>query len=367
MKRIVHIITDLDSGGAENMLLKFLRYSDKEEYFHEVISLKDEGVIGEKIIKEGIKVHCLNLHKSNFISSFNRAVKICKNFDIINTWLYHADIFGFILSKVMLRKKLIWNIRHSNLDKEANKKSTLRIVKTNSLISKYVDCITYNSNKALETHQEIGYKNNHSVIIPNGFELDRYKFNIKKRVAIRKKLMIKDNEKVIITVGRWDIQKDYYTLMKALNELKVNKTDYKVIMVGTKLDEYNEELVSLIKKYNLEENIILLGRRDDIVELLSAADLYVSSSMGESFSNAIGEAMACELTCIVTNVGDSKLMVANSGIVVEKQDYLKMAAQIGNFIKQPKSERNKVARKRVLENYEIRTVVKNIEGNIFRF
>src|SRR5690554_6689505 len=135
MKKIVHIITGLGSGGAENMLHKLLKYSDRKEYYHEVISLMDEGVYGEKIERLGIKVHCLNLRKKNIFNSLIQSRRICKDADIINTWLYHADIFGFVVSKVLLRKKLIWNIRHSNLDKDANKSSTLKIVKLNSFLS----------------------------------------------------------------------------------------------------------------------------------------------------------------------------------------------------------------------------------------
>ena len=66
-----------------------------------------------------------------------------------------------------------------------------------------------------------------------------------------------------------------------------------MIMVGANLDYANDELVALIEKYNLKDNIILLGIHNNIPALLAAADIYVSSS-GESFSNAIGEAMACE-------------------------------------------------------------------------
>lgn len=363
MKKIVHIITGLGSGGAENMLHKLLKYSDEDKYYHEVISLMDEGVYGKKIEDLGIKVHCLDLNKKNILKSLMKSRKICKGFDIINTWLYHADIFGFVVSKVLLRKKLIWNIRHSNLDKDVNKSSTLKIVKLNSFISKYVNSITYNSNKALETHTEVGYKNERSVVISNGFELDKFKFSLDDRLRVRKNLGLID-DKIIITVGRWDIQKDYYTLLKSLNELKKIETEFKMLMVGTNLDTSNKELMKLIDNYNLKNNIILLGRRDDIPELLSAADIYVSSSLGESFSNSIGEAMACELPCVVTNVGDSKLMVGDTGKVVESGDYMDMSRELFSYVEKKDLGRNSLARDRVIKNYGIEAIVEKISKNI---
>lgn len=362
MKKIVHIITGLSSGGAEHMLYKLLKYSDRKKYYHEVISLMDDGVYGKKIEDLGIKVYCLNLNKKNVLSSILRARRICKNFDIVDTWLYHADIFGFLIAKVLLRKKLIWNIRHSNLDKDANKFRTLKIIKINSILSKHVNLITHNSNRALENHIRFGYADKNSIVIPNGFELDKFKFSRDDRLRIREELGFKE-DKVIITVGRWDIQKDYYTLLKALNELKKQNIKFKMIMVGTNLDYENDELVTLIDTYNLKDNIILLGRRNDIPTLLSAADVYVSSSLGESFSNAIGEAMACELPCIVTDVGDSKLMVGDTGRVVQARDYRCMSKELIRFINRFNKDRNIDARNRVINNYEIRKVSKIFEEN----
>jgi len=360
MIKIVHIITGLGSGGAENMLYKLLKYSDKDKYYHEVISLMDKGIFGEEIEKEGIKVHTLNLSNKNVIESIFKAREICKRFDIVNTWLYHADFIGFIISKVLLKKKLIWNIRHSNLDKGANKKRTLWVVKINSILSKYVDYITYNSTKAKMTHISVGYANKHSTIISNGFELNKFKFYPHARNKIRNQLNVQEFEKLIITVGRWDIQKDYYTLFDALFDVAKENYDFKFLMVGTNLYSANKELVELINKNGLQEKVLLLGRRNDIPELLSAADVYVSSSMGESFSNSIGEAMASELPCIVTDVGDSKIIVDDCGIVVESKNRSQLARAIIQFIESNSFSREKIGEKcrnRIIEHYSISNVV----------
>ncbi|TCO78825.1 glycosyltransferase [Marinisporobacter balticus] len=363
MKKIIHIITGLGCGGAESMLYKLLKYSDKGQYYHEVITLMDQGMMGEKIKMAGIKIHSLNLNRKNLCASLIKARIICKECDIVNTWLYHADIFGFIVSKVLLKKKLIWNIRHSNLDKEANKSKTLKIVKFNSLVSRFVDCITYNSNKAFENHMKAGYVDKNSIIIPNGFELDKFKFNLDDRLRIRKELRLNKEEKVIITVGRWDIQKDYYTLLKALDKLKKQKVKFKMLMVGTNLEYSNDELVILINDYNLKDNILLLGRQNDIPALLSAADIYVSSSLGESFSNAIGEAMACELPCVVTEAGDSKIIVGNTGKVASTKNYLELNEAIISLLNNEEIDKLKIlARQRVEKKYSIRAIVKSFDN-----
>lgn len=362
MIKIVHIITGLGSGGAENMLYKLLRYSDKSLYYHEVISLLDEGTIGEKIKAEGIKVHSLNLTGKNLIKSLIIAKKICEDVDIVNTWLYHADIFGFILGKIFLKKKLIWNIRHSNLEKEVNKSITLKIVRLNAFLSKKVDHITFNSKQAFKVHRQVGYSYNQSTTVPNGFELNKFKFNYDDRERIRKELSISLEEKVFITVGRWNLQKDYHTLIRGLSELRKQNVRFKMIMVGTNLDWHNKELTEMVNNYGLRENMILLGRRSDISNVLSVGDVYISSSVGESFSNAIGEAMACELPCVVTDVGDSKIIVGDTGLVIDAKDYLGLANKLFTMVNDVNlKELGKQARKRVVNNYDIREVVKLYE------
>lgn len=360
-KKIIHIINSLNSGGAENMLMKLIKYSDRENYYHEIISLLSKGDLSEEFEKMGVKVHYLNLNKKNLIKSIFKARKIIKHFDIVNTWLYYSDFFGFLITR-FTDKKLIWNIRHSNVSKEANKKSTLFILRLNSILSRFVDKITFNSKIALENHEKIGFRNKNIFIIQNGFELDKFKFNLKDRKKYRNELNISEEEKVLITVGRWDIQKDYYTLFESLNRLK-KEMNFKMIMCGSNLDNKNKELMALINKYNLENDVILLGRRDDINKILSVADLYVSSSMGESFSNAIGEAMSCGLHVVATDVGNNKDLIKNIGLIVEPQNAIQLSEAIKSFFNNENDLDD--PRKEIIKNFEIKKVIKYIEEEIY--
>lgn len=366
MINIVHVITGLGRGGAEGMLYKLLKYSDRDRFNHEVILLTNEGSYGKEIQRMGYEVHCLEISIKNMFSSLVKARNICKKADLINTWLYHADLIGFIVAKLLLRKKLIWNIRHSNLDKNVIKPTTLKIVKLNAFLSKYVDCITFNSYDALDNHLQMGYSNKNTKIFPNGFEVDIFKFNINAREKIRQEYGLGEN-KVLITVGRWNIFKDYYTLLRALSELKKHNDKFKMLMVGADLTNSNSELTALIDRLDLKDNIILLGRRIDIPELLSAADIYISSSLGESFSNAIGEAMACELPCVVTDVGDSKLIVGDTGKVVPAKDFISLSKVLIGYLENSDFSRNIAARNRIIDKYEIKKVTRMFEDNYANF
>lgn len=359
--KIVHIINGLGNGGAENMLYKILKYSNKDVYEHSVISLTNYGTLGDLITKCGVRVDNFNLKGKNLINVLLKVKKKCEDADVISTWLYHSDFIGFIISKVFMKKKIIWNIRHSNLDTSANKRGTLKIIKLNSKLSNYVDMITYNSTESFVNHKKIGYKNKKSKIIPNGFEMDKLVFDANERLRLRKGLSVSNDGIVFITVGRWNIQKDYYTLLEAIYIVKRKGYQFKLVMVGENLDYKNKELENTINKYSLENTVILLGVRKDVSKLLSAADVYVSSSLGESFSNSIGEAMGAGLTCIVTDVGESRKIVGDTGIVVQPKKTSDMAEAITDVIMNYNHKRNYLARKRIKENYDITKVVNSYE------
>ncbi|KKB35459.1 glycosyl transferase, group 1 [Bacillus thermotolerans] len=348
------------------MLFKLLKYFNKDLYEFEVISLTDEGVFGPRIREEGIKVHALEMKKwPPDPDLLLKARKITKEAAVIQTWLYHADLFGYLIKRK--NQKLIWGIRQANLDKSSNKKSVLLIAKLNSLFSKTnrVDTIISCSNVAVESHKEFGYSTKKIITIPNGFELD----NFSKIEGAKERLGREINtslagKNVIAHVGRWDIQKDHENLIKAISYVKLSYKNVLFLLCGKEIDYSNDELNNLISKYNVHENVLLLGRREDVPLIMSASDLLVSSSLGEGFSNVIGEAMACETPCVVTDVGDSAYIVGKTGAVVPPKDAQKLSEEIVGFLDKKEEEKEsfgRLARERVTKEFDIKKIVKRFE------
>lgn len=362
MIKITHIITGLGNGGAETMLYKLLENIDRNKYEIKVISMMDKGVTGLKIENLGIKIYTMNMKRG--VPSFKaikKAIKLCNNVDIIQSWMYHADLFSFIVSKICKPKKLIWGIRRSNLEWNKNKKSTILISRINSILSKYVDVIVSCSIIATEIHKKIGFDSKKLITIPNGFAIDKFCYIESAREKLCKEFNIDDKKNIFTLVGRWEILKDHENCLKALRILSEKRDDFVLILCGTNITEENEKLLNMIEENKLKNKVLLLGRRDDIPEIMSATDIYISSSSGEGFPNVIGEAMACETICVVTDVGDSAYIVGNTGVVVPRKSPLKLSMgieEILNYSKEQKKNKRKLARQRIVDNFEISTIVK---------
>ncbi|RDY27393.1 glycosyltransferase [Romboutsia weinsteinii] len=369
MKKIIHIITGLDNGGAEMMLYKLLSNIEKGKYDIEVVSMTDEGFFGSKIKDLGIKVHTLDMKKGiPTISGIKKAVNIVKDADVVQTWMYHSDLLGLIVCKIAGIKKLIWGIHHSNLDKDKNKKLVLLVAKVNSMLSKYTYKITSCSTYATKVHIDFGYDESKFVNIPNGFDLDMYYNREGSRESVCRELNIDSNKKIVCHVARWDILKDYKTLTTSLGIVSKELKDVEFILCGGSIDNNNIELKDLLKQNNISKNTHLLGIRSDIPKIMSAADIFVLSSSGEAFPNVIGEAMACETPCVVTDVGDCKYIVDQYGTAVEKQNPTELANGIINMLKLGDNELINLgikSRERVIDNFEISKVV-NMFENLYK-
>lgn len=362
MKKIVHIITGLNNGGAEMMLYKLLCNIDRSKYSIEVISMTDEGVLGSKIRDLGIKVHTLNMKRGvPTFSSIKKTVNIIKEVDILQTWMYHSDLLGFVAGKIAKIDKIIWGIHHSNLDKDKNKRLVLIIAKINSYLSKYVYKIVSCSKYATSKHVQLGYCESKFVNIPNGFDLSMYHKQENSKQVLCRELCIDENQRIVCHVARWDKLKDYETLTSALALLKNKLPDTHFVLCGTGIDKSNEELLRMVEAKNILENTHLMGRRNDVPLIMSASDILVLSSSGEAFPNVIGEAMACETPCVVTDVGDCKFIVGRYGISVEKENPEKLAEAMEEILILDQENLNtmgRLCRERVIKDFEIKKVVR---------
>lgn len=309
---VTHLITGLDKGGAETMLYQVLKFSSNPNLEYCVISLSGGGYYSDLIQNLGVNLTIANIRKSPF-KSVSNIIKVLKSTDVLCCWMYHANFLGYFLGKFCRVKKIIWNIRHSNLDQDKNKGTTLKINKLCARLSKKVNTITYNGEEAKRVHEEIGYSKEKSIVLDNGVDLQEYRFISDSRKEIFKELNIPENKKIVLSVAKYHPIKDVPTFVKAFAKVHSDMPNTVAVMCGSGIEEENQELVELCKSNGLVvgENIKLIGLRHDIAKLFSACDVYVLHSAGEAFPNTLVQAMASGTLCVTTDVGDAARILEN--------------------------------------------------------
>jgi glycosyltransferase involved in cell wall biosynthesis len=361
--KILHIITDLNKGGAETSLYNFIKYSDKTNE-HAVISLNGEGYFSEKI--KGLCNNVIHVaFRKHPIKSWRIIKKESKNFDIICCWMYHANLIGLFLKQKHKTSKVVWNIRHTYIKGKIDKKATDFIIKYCSKKSDSVDMIVYNGENSKRSHELIGYKNEKSYVIGNGCDLNI--FTGQNYNYLRNLLNISDNKHIILSVGRNHPAKDPATFLQALGELKRNNYPFVGVMCGAGYTYSNSNVICLCENNNLEikEDVFLLGQQENIASIMSSCDFFVLHSASEAFPNVLLQAMASKCICISTNVGDVK-NILDDCYIVPVGDYRKISLIIEELSKLNSKESIEIKeknRKIVVSNYDIKKVV-NEYGNM---
>jgi glycosyltransferase involved in cell wall biosynthesis len=364
--KILHIITGLSNGGAEGVLYRLCKYDGQAE--HIVVSMMDEGKYGRLLKKEGVNVHYLNLPagKVTFsaLSKLYRLIRMLKP-DVVQTWMYHADLIGGVVAKLAGVKKVFWNVRHTTLESGKSKRSTILIAKLCAKLSGFIpEQIIYCAHEAQAIHKNLGYKKGKAKVIGNGYDLALFDQNVQFREMILNEFSISNKEVLLGMVGRYDPQKDHSNLISALGIVKQKGFEFKLLLIGKQLDDSNDELLEQINSESVSDNIRLLGQRTDIPSVMNALDIHVlSSSFGEAFPNVLAEAMACGTPCVTTDIGDAALIVGNTGWVVPPKDMQALANAIMQAIKEKQENhlawlnRQKECRERIVDNFSIEKMI----------
>lgn len=319
------VITCLGAGGAERMLLKLLGEIDRRLIEPRVITLTDYGerstALAERFAAIDVEVVGLGMSRGipgpQWIWRLARLLRQ-RQPQLVNTWMYHADLLGGLAAKLAGSPPVVWNIRNTTLEPGRSKATTIRTVqlcaRLSTLLPQRIICC---AERAQSVHVALGYDAGKTVIIPNGFPLDTFRPLSGARQSIRRELNIPAESLVIGYVARFDPQKDHQNFLAAAQRLRTEHKQVHFVLCGDHISWDNPELCNWLNTAGLTASTRLLGHRDDIPRLLSAFDIATSASCyGEAFPNAIGEAMACAVPCAVTDVGDSALIVGNTGKIV---------------------------------------------------
>ena len=336
--RVTHVITGLARGGAEIMLLRLLGAMDRARFAPEVVSLRGPGVIGPRIAALGIPVHDAGLSgglpRPSDLRRLTGLVRRARP-DLVHTWMYHADLFGGLAARLGCGIPVIWALHNSTLDPRQVKLATRATVRLNALLSRWLPSrIVSCSETAAALHRDLGYAADKLLVIPNGFDVGVFAPDPAARAAVRAELGLADGTPLVGSFARFHPQKDHRTLCDAAGRVAAANPAVHFVLAGEGIEWTNATLAGWIAASGSRERFHLLGERDDMPRLTAALDLLVvSSSFGEAFPLVIGEAMASEVPCVVTDVGDARQMVGDTGRVVPPRDPAALAGAIGELLR----------------------------------
>lgn len=356
--KILHVNTSLIAGGVERLLDELLPLIKQNRNFEVELFLleKSEDEIFEKtLIKNGIKIIYSNYKKKFDIRVLYQLRKLIENYDIIHTHIFPSQFYIPIVTIGLKVKPYLITTEHST-DNNRRKYKYLYIIerylylKYNKIIS--ISKETQNNLLKWLKLEKRKLKTQKFITIENGVNLKKFS---SKNVKIEKNYFEKERKQRIITmIGRFDVQKDQITLIKAIKDIE----DIFLFLVGDgPLKKIAEDIT---KELNIEDKVKFLGTRKDIPQILKITDISVLSSNYEGFGLVAIESMASNKPIIISDVDGLMQVVGDGGVIFNKKNVDDLKEKIELLIKDKKYY-EKVVEKglKVSKKYDLEKTLNN--------
>lgn len=357
--KVLHCITSTGFGGAQIMLLRYLRALGQRAYDHSVLSLMPQGAIGQEIASLGVPVHDLGLQQGRYSV---RALKTLRQHvrhtrpDLIHGWMYHGNLAARLATIASTAAPpVLWAVHHSLQDIHNERRSSRFFIRSGAALSGGVSGISYCAQVSAAQHEAIGFASDRSIVIPNAIDTDEFRPDAEARARLGVIAGIPDGRIIIGNVGRDHPMKDQARMVAAIARLLELGYDVQGVLIGTGQDVGSARRAS--HELGISDRISTLSERSDIAKLVSGFDIFLlPSAWGEAFPLAVCEAMACGVPSVVTDVGDTGLIVGETGAVIPPSDTEAQASALAKMVDLGPSGRKAMgaaARDRICQNFSM--------------
>ena len=327
---VVHLITTLTQGGAERAISLLVpgpeEAADHQER-HLVVTLARGGMFADLLRDRGVEVRDLGMRPGrDLIAGVVRLRAILRETrpTHIIAWMYHAMFLADVAASLTGRARrptMSWMLQGSLHTTVGLPWHTRAIIAILARRSEAPQRVAINSDTGRVHHEEHGYRPRRWVMVPSGCDTETFRPDPQDRIAVREELGIRPEALVAVSVARDHPQKDHATMIAAVDIAHEQLPELELMLVGTRTERFARDEPGRPRIHGL-------GERGDVTRLLRSADLVLSSSVTEGMPNAILEAMSTALPAVVTDVGDCRAAVADTGLVVAPEDPKALGAAI---------------------------------------
>jgi glycosyltransferase involved in cell wall biosynthesis len=374
MIRILHLTSSFGlSGGAETNLLRLVCSMDSSRFRNTVATMTDlipqsvPGLLEAQLANAEVPVYSLHMRRG--VPSPMAAARLFRIVrrvrpQILQSWMYHADLLGLLVGKLAGVPAIAWNLRCSSLDMAHYRLMSSVVRRVLVPLSRVPEIILANSYSGIRFHEQLGYLPKQWLYVSNLLDVADFRPSVKARKEIRRELRLSPDTRLIGLIARFHPIKDHGTFIAAASILANEDASVHFVLAGIGVDYDNAHLKRLVEATPVRDRFHLLGQRHDVNRVTAALDVACSSSISEGSSNSIAEAMACGVPCVVTDVGDSAFIVRDSGKVVPAKHALALATACRELLDLSTSKRRELgvaARLRVQRDFSMHAVAKKYE------
>ena len=352
--KILFLSRQLNIGGAERQLVTLA--NELAARGHEIViaSYYPGGALAQMIDPKRIKV--ISYEKKSRWDLFTLLFKTLKIVraeqpTVLHGWMHTQNVVATVARILNPKLTMVWAVRASNLEEHLDWAEKLTIW-LQARLSGFATRITVNSMAGLEYAAKGGLPREKMMFVPNGIDTNAFYPNEDERRSVRAQWNMGDDVRIVGNISRFDPIKNHKMFLKAAAIVAAEKPDVRFVCVGHGKESYLQELKQLARTLGLESKVHWIQAQSEVRAVYNAVDVFCSSSLTEGFPNVIGEAMACGRHCVATNVGDSALVIGDTGVIVPSDNAQAFAAGLLDRLNTGDTM-NLRGRQRILENFTV--------------
>jgi len=351
---ILHVITTIRRGGAENHLFELIKLQVNNDYRVSVAYLKEEGYWKKSYEDMGVKVLALDI-RSKFSYLYNKKIKTFikeTNPDIVHAHMGPAELltrFGLLFSNIPLVITKHCDVRFApmpfeNIAMKWVARRASKIITISNSVKEYFHNKGISPLKTRTIYYGVSPESISSV-------------KEKPLEYLKKEFGIKKSTIVFGTLSRLVPQKSLDTMILGFNLFlqQANSSDFLLIIVGRGKKKHDlVKLQELVEKHNLQDKVLFTGFRADAYELLSIFHVFLLTSTYEGLGLALLEAMSASKPIIATNVSAIPEIIGNAGILIPPKSPVDLAQAMNKLlIPQLRKSYGSIGYKRVKEKFTL--------------
>ncbi|MBN1311282.1 MAG: glycosyltransferase [Anaerolineae bacterium] len=334
--RILYVIGQMSYGGAERQLIELCKGLNPMRYALSVCSLTPKWTMFDRYQLPHVdRIVCYKRAGMDPAIIFRLARIMYKgNYDIVHTWLYTANTWGRVAARLAGVPVVIGSLRVAS-----GWQNRFRTFMSQCLVP-LVDVMVANAQAVRDSDASTLLIRPEYEVIYNGVDTKRFLPVAPKLITqTRSSLRLPENGPLIGTVGRFDPQKDYRTWLQMASHVQASLPGARFVIVGD--GEFRRAIEAWIVELGLENNVMLLGSRPDIENIMPVFDVFVLSSRYEGLPNVILEAMSCGVPVVATSVDGTVELVHHNetGLLVKPHDALALAEAVLRILSNPEKAR----------------------------
>ncbi len=357
--RILHIVLSMETGGLENGIVNIINYSNNDKFEMDILCLRAGGELISRITNPSSHVYFDDNDSHSLFNAIKKVYLHCQqyDYDIIHSHGYTTMLAAYV-GGTLAKSPCIINGEHGTLYFSSLKKRLLQ----KFLFKKMRINLTVSESLKEQICQVFSTSSKYFKTIINGVDIDKFTPTAINN-DLASELKISPNTVVVGAVGRLVKVKNYDSLLRAMKLVLQNNTKALLIIAGDGPER--EKLENLTRQLNIENDVIFLGRKDNIHELMNMFNIFVLPSYYEGLSNTLLEAMACGVPVVASDVGGNKELVntGSTGYLYPSNDSELLADNLLSLIGDIRKRRQfgKNARHDIEKNYSIQRMVNNYE------